>query len=349
MTTVNKARPRFPLVVLMIVAFGAAGCKGCNPMSPASAGGGSREVWVSPNIGSRDFLELFSNPDAWSTARSRITGIGFSGAHLLADPCSTCGENTLNNFLTVVPGGAFRWLAAHQLKIVLEAPSVKSFDCQAASTGAQTLQGIGNVAANGGAVAYVAMDEPFISALPPNQAFAASMPTCNFTVQQTAVAVAGYVARINAAYPNVRVGLIEPYPYFSAKQIESFVTALAAAGITLPFFHLDYDETFLSVDPAPDFLEFRNFFSQRQIPFGIIIIGSNGTNDQLATNGALVAALRISSVLGIHTLQHVLFESWLDYPPTAGQQTLLLYPDNLPDNVQTTMMGMANVVLTDMP
>ena len=36
------------------------------------------------------------------------------------------------------------------------------------------------MAANGGAVAYVAMDKPFISALPPNQAFAASMPTCEF-------------------------------------------------------------------------------------------------------------------------------------------------------------------------
>jgi hypothetical protein len=346
---VNRRSARIRLGVLTIVALGAAACKNCNPMSPASAAVGSHEVWVSPNIGSQDFLALFSNPDAWATARSKITGIGFSGAHLLEAPCPTCGQNTLDNFLAVVPGGAFRWLAAHQLKIVLEAPSVKSWDCQAATTGAQTVQGLANVAANGGTVADIAMDEPFISALPPNQSFAASMPTCNFTVPQTAAAVAAYVARINAAYPGVRIGLIEPYPYFSAAQIESFVTALASAGVNLPFFHLDYDESFLSVDPGPDFLEFRKFFAARQIPFGIIIIGTNGTNDQLATNGALVAALRISSVLGIHTLQHILFESWLDYPPTAATQTLLLYPDNLPDNVQTTMMGMVNVVLGDMP
>jgi hypothetical protein len=348
-TTVNRRSARVRLSVLMSVALCTVGCKDCNPMSPASELGGAREVWVSPNIGSRDFLDLFSNPDAWSTARSKITGIGFSGSHLLDDPCGSCGENTLPNFLTVVPGGAFRWLAAHQLKIVLDAPSVKSWDCQAATTVAQTMQGIVNVTANGGTIAYVAMDEPFISALPPNQAFAASIPTCNFTVQQTASAVGAYVARINTAYPGVRVGLIEPYPYFSATQIESFITALAAVGINLPFFHLDYDQTFLSVDPAPDFLEFRNFFRQRQIPFGIIMVGTNGTNDQLATNGALVAALRISNVLGIHTLQHVLFESWLDYPPTRGYQDLRLYPDNLPDSVQTTMTGMVNQVLDNMP
>jgi len=324
------------------------GCKDCNPTAPDTLASGTREVWVSPNIGSRDFLDLFSNPDAWPKARSKATAIGFYAGNLVDEPCDLCGDNTLRNFLSVVPGGAFRWLTDHRLKVAIEAPSVKPWDCTAALPGTQTLAALGNVTANGGRAAFVAMDGPFVSALAPNQPFAASMDTCHFSVEQTAAVVAAYVSRIRRAYPDVAVGLIEPYPYFGAAEIESFVTALSAAGVTLSFFHLDYDQNFLSVDPTAEFLELRNFFRARQIPFGIIIIGSNGTNNELATNGALVAALRISNVLGIQTMSHVLFQSWLDYLPALPQQDLRLYPDNLPETVPTTLMGLVNVVLDSM-
>ena len=110
----------------MIVAFGGGQLQGLQPhvasvgrrRLPRSVGVPEHRLTRFP----RTLLEPRRLGDGAIEDHARI---GFSGAHLLADPCSTCGENTLNNFLTVVPGGAFRWLAAHQLKIVLEAPSVK--------------------------------------------------------------------------------------------------------------------------------------------------------------------------------------------------------------------------------
>ena len=343
---VRPSRVALPLAILWTLA--AAACNGCNPVEPGGPTG-SREVWMSPNVGSLDFLDLFSRPDAWTRARSKVTTIGFTGGALLDEPCSICGPNTLHAFLTVVPGGAFRWLASRNLKIAVGAASVKAWDCSAATTASQAIAGLENVSANGAAASFLAMDEPFTSGLPPNQNYAASMPTCGFTVAQTTTNVRSYVQRVQAAFPGVQIGLIEPYPYFSAAQIESFVASLSDAGVKLAFFHLDYDENFLSIDPTSDFLEFRSFFQKRQIPFGIIIIGTNGTSNVTAANGALVAALRISRTLGIRSQPHVLFESWLDYPPASPAQDLRLYPDNLPEDGQTTMTGLVNTVLETMP
>ena len=341
-------RPSGLLSLAILATFAATACKGCNPVEPGGLTA-SREVWMSPNVGSLDFLDLFTSPEEWAQARSKVTTIGFTGAALVDEPCSICGPNTLQAFLSAVPGGAFRWLASHNLKIAVEAASVKAWDCSAATPASQAVAGLGNISANGAAASFLAMDEPFTSGLPPNQSYAASMPTCGFTVAQTTVNVRAYVQRVQAAFPGVQIGLIEPYPYFSAKQIESFVTSLADAGVRLAFFHLDYDENFLSIDPTSDFLEFRNFFGAHQMPFGIIIIGLNGTSNVTASNGALVAALRISRTLGIHSQPHVLFESWLDYPPASPAQDLRLYPVNLPDDVQTTMTGLVNTVLDSMP
>ena len=318
------------------ISLAAASCRDCNPASPSSFTEPSREVWVSPNVASRDFLDLFTRSDEWRTARGKVSTIGFFDAQVRHEPCDLCGPNTLDRFLHVVPEGAFRWLRANRLWVAIEAPSVKASDCSAAANAGFAEEAIRNVEDAGGAVRWVAMDEPFTSGL----------PSCHQTIDETAAAVAGYVRMVNGAFPGTGVGLIEPYPFFSEQQIESFLDALERAGVHLPFFHVDFDSSYPDVDFRTDLNALRAFCWQHGIRFGVIMIGSDGSSSQAAISGALDRATLLSGVLGLRAEDHILFESWLDVPSLRGQQDERLYPDNLPENDPFTMMGLVNTALT---
>ena len=49
------------LILHLFFALASTACKDSSLVSPSALNGGAHEVWVSPNIGSRDFLDLFSN------------------------------------------------------------------------------------------------------------------------------------------------------------------------------------------------------------------------------------------------------------------------------------------------
>jgi hypothetical protein len=329
----------FGRVAALCLCLASASCYDCNPASPSDPQKSGQQVWVSPNVASRDFLNLFLEPDAWREARTKVTTIGFFDSQLRYDACDLCGPNTIDNFLHVIPGGAFRWLAAHRLGTAVEAGAIKVWDCTAELNTSFVLQAVGNVEGNGGAVHFVALDEPLASAI----------PFCHETVDQAAGFVRAYVERVRAAYPAVQIGLIEPYPFLSIRQIESFIDALGAAGTTVPFFHLDFDPSSPNVTVVPDLHEIQSFCRARNIAFGVIIIGSNGSSSAAAVAGAMDFAAGLSQKLGIRSQDHVLFESWLDEPSARGERDLRFYPDNLPESNATTMMGLVNYVVDNLP
>ena len=317
--------------------------------SKNSRGSGFLEVWVSPNLGSKDFVDLAKYPEQWSRAKSRVTVIGFYDGQVRPGYCDICGVNTLSNFVNAVPGGFFQWLNRNGIKIAIETGSVKGWNCGRLPDDAigNTLEAISSVEANGGRVSYIAMDEPFASGAPPKDPTSWLNP-CGYGVEKTAEMVKYYTDGVNRVYPGVRIGLIEPYPHFGPLEIESFVNALEAIGVHLPFFHLDFDPNYRDVDFGNGIRELRDFFAQKGIPFGVIIIGGNGYSNESVFNGAMNMAMRVNSTIGLGSQDHLIVQSWLNVPgqgtTATGHSDLRLYPDNLPESVPATMTGTVNAI-----
>ena len=338
--------------VVLLGVWSSACFEDCSPTNPGSFNSNhkSNEVWVTPNVGSRDMLDLFTEPDKWANARAQITIFGFAYYHTdFPVLCPFCGRNTLSNFLTVVPGGAFRWLTEHGIKIAIETGSVKPYDCERENVDeiVQTKRAIGNVQSSGGIVNYIAMDEPFATGQPVNQPWGDKSLSCNLTVQENAKRVKTYIDEVTAEYPGVQIGDIEPYPYFSAQQIQQFIQAMLDNGTRLAFFHLDYDPNSNEDNQVEDIRALRNFCRQNGIPFGIIIIGANGSSNETAASGFLLHASRVQEIIGIHDQEHIHLETWADsfILPSTDANTKL-YPDNLPESDPTTMMGLVPQILS---
>ena len=109
-------------------------------------------VWFAPNMGSRDYPELFTKPEQWTVARSRINVYKFYTQNVLNVPCQICGDNTLSTF---VDAQAFHKLTDWGIAIGVEVGAVKQWGC----TGTEELRvaeaAIQNIRANGGTVTFL--------------------------------------------------------------------------------------------------------------------------------------------------------------------------------------------------
>jgi hypothetical protein len=168
------------------------------------------------------------------------------------------------------------------------------------------------------------MDEPF---------FSGRLPECDGpdpgpTLQR----LQRYFAYVRFAAPAVRIGLIEPYPAFSATALDGFLTAMADRGIAPAFFHLDVDinalrrnDTFAADVPA---LAAR--CAQLHVPFGVIITGLSGDSDPLYIQQAQNLVDRVNRAFP-DVLPQLIFQSWAE-----SRTGLRITPTNLPETVPNT-------------
>ena len=99
-----------------------------------------------------------------------------------------------------------------------------------------------------------------------------------------------YFANVRFAAPAVEIGLIEPYPTFSADQLLAIVREMAARGIRPAFFHLDADLNQLKKgsDPYPqDLRTLDDGLRAMGVRFGIIFWGHSGDSDALYYGDAM--------------------------------------------------------------
>jgi hypothetical protein len=281
-------------------------------------------VWFAPNMGSTDHVELFTNPDAWATERQLIDVFQFHSAVLFAEPCPICGDNSLT---TLGAADAFRQLAEWEIAIAVEVGAVYEGGCDGA---ANYLRDAGvvidNVAAQGGSVRILSMDEPLLHGGPkPVQS------ACDYTAAELAVETADFVRSVNADQPDVIVGLTEPYPHFSVAELQDWILELESNGVVLPFFHLDVDMERVRVEDhnvTRDLRSLRDFCEQRGIAFGVILT-SNWT--QSGSNRAYYRSTLdwIATVKqAIGRPHHVIFESWQGPAPSGHHEV----PVNLDHN-----------------
>jgi hypothetical protein len=231
----------------------------------SASGAEAPSVWFAPNSESPDFLEIFSKPESWASARKRVRVFKFGPAQL-----GTLSRSGLNSFLDLKNADAFKKLKQWGISIAIEAPAVKEWDCASERAARITLGYIRNVRSAGGEVSYVAMDEPLVS----------GVRSCQLEIEGAAVRTAAYVRNIlrdvdNAARAGeVTIGDIEPYPSFSVDQLKRWINALSINGFKPGFFHLDVDLRRVAsrpeLDLASDLRELKMFMKDKGVSFGII-------------------------------------------------------------------------------
>lgn len=291
------------ILVVMTVACG----RPTGPGTPPA----DRFAILAPASASVDLSTMFepAGLPQWSQARSRIRAFQFY-QQSLRNTCTTCGNNSVSRLLNGVPNGAFRYLKEHDIQIGVEAGAVKEHTCDGRELGRVLIHDVRPLYETGAHVTYVAMDEPFTAALPVrgNSPFG----RCNFTIDQTVVEVGAFMATVRATYPDIRFGLIEPYPYFTMDEIMTFIRALEEnEGVGLRFFRLDFDVRHrLNADTnsRADLRRLKDFLAGRRIEFEVIVTGYDGRTDAASVASAVALAYEVSGVVGRPNA--VVFQDW---------------------------------------
>jgi len=255
---------------------------------------------LAPASGSSDLAMMFTDEGAplWEQARSRLRGFQFY-QQILRSACPTCGPNSGLQLAQVRPGGAFSWLTQQGIQIGVEAGAVKEHTCNGRQLALVALDDISVIYASGGHVTFLAMDEPFTAGLADSSSDA--VPNCGLSIDDTVVQVQAFVETVLAAHPEIRIGLIEPYPRFSVAQIASFIDALRNVGVRLPFFRIDLDlrlrrNTDANVDA--DLRQLRGFLASRGMDFEVIVTGYDGETNAAAVASAMALAYEVAGAIG---------------------------------------------------
>jgi hypothetical protein len=282
-------------------------------------------VWFSPGPGTIDFIRLFERPEEWAHTRQLFSVFKFYQQHTHVGGSPIVGPNS---YEALTRAGVFRTLGQWGKKIALESWAVKEFYCTPDASGmaaavADTVKAVRAVEASGGTVAYLAMDEPFVSGRD---------PVCGGpALEPTADRVATYMRGVQGVLPAVKIGWIEAYPFSSAAAIESALGLLTARGVPPAFFHLDVDVRGMRPDRddfARDVTRLRAVCRDRNIPFGYIIWGYNGDSDTLYSLDAdRQAGLLADTLRGDDLPEHLVFQSW-----AVSSTGLLITPSNLPED-----------------
>lgn len=308
--------------------------KGVSIQSDSQASGGQfvlfsnsksqTEVWFGPDFASADFINLFTEEDKWPVARSKVHV--FAWFNMQLDPtCPICGPNTL---AALTEADAFRKLkdwgiiqAAHGAPVK---PTINY--CTAIKSAPLTINKIKYIEDHGGEIGYISMDEP----LHGGQATVNGI-TCGFTPSQSAFETADFIKRVNAVYPDVKIGDVEPYPYFSFDQLKAWIEEVESHGVKLAFFQLDVnpsDRAYSEQAFKTGSKDFQLYLKNKGIPFGVIInhIGANNRTDQEYFEGAMKWASVVKSSVGL--TEQTIFQSWI-YRTGTGVRDI---PINLPEN-----------------
>jgi hypothetical protein len=286
-------------------------------------------------MGSRDYVELFTKPEQWSAARSRIDVFKFHTQNVLAYPCAICGNNTLNAFVDVQ---AFQRLTEWGIAIGVDVGAVKEWGCTGSEEFRVAKETVQNIRANGGIVTFLIMDEPFMG----GEWAPSGSKACGHTMEQSADVTEWFMRRVKAVYPDIIVGDTEPYPYFSVAELEQWIEALEERGATPAFFHLDVNMVQARMDGtdvAGDLQTLRQFFRDHDIPFGVIL--TSNTNWDAASNRAYFDStmewIRIVND-AIGRPQHVIFNSWLGPAPSGAHELPINLPENDPSEYSHTRL-----------
>jgi hypothetical protein len=216
-------------------------------------------IWFGPDNDTADLLDLFKQPQLWVEARSKLSVLKL-GPQQVSDG----GPPHPNNLSDMRSANAFQLLRSWGIKLAIEAPAIKKWDCTGANALDYTLKLVRNVEQSGGRVDFISMDGPLIDA----------MRDCGDTLETAAAKTATYIRGLKSQLPDVEIGESEPYPANSVDKIHRWYGALVGNGVQPTFFHMDANVHFLDIhreiDVASDLRGYSHFLRSHGIRFGVV-------------------------------------------------------------------------------
>ena len=179
---------------------------------------------------------------------------------------------------------AIEELKQAKIAIGIEAGGLRDWNCSGIGLALHEYQAIRRIVNYGGKVDYIALDSPFAHTL------ASGMPNaCNFTPEEASYQLSAYIRTIRIYSPAVKIGIIEPVPWYTVGKfpnnygnnfgdliylLDTLLSVLEEQGQEIAFFHADspYDYN-ISVykDQGWDKLrELQEQVQNRGLRFGII-------------------------------------------------------------------------------
>ena len=288
------------------------------PLPPMPTGPGR------PFTGSDDFMDLFEPEAPWVEAQVRL--------HVF----KLYGEWVAYHATDAQLRQAVLAIRARGLALAVEAgPLNATAECGQGIEGfAGTDEGTliaGRILAAGGTLDLIAMDEPYYYGH-----FYDGPNACNWSAEEIAAEVDGFIQHMRGFFPDVRVGDTEPtpHPVMAADYTGWLSTFRETAGYDLDFLHLDIDWS--RTDWPVMANEIDAFGEEFGVQVGIIYNGGGVVSDD--ETYLSIAGERVKNYELAHggTPEHVLFQSWDDKPDRA-----------LPDSDEFTFTGFILEYLLD--
>lgn len=299
----------------------------------------ANEVWFTSNVGTPDFLDMFSQPNKWENARSKINIMKFYVYQFTVDDtsqCKWCGDNIYPNF---VARNVFEKLNDWGIDIAIEAGSVKPGSCDGEVTAAEVIRAFRRVKAQGSVIKHISMDEPFISGEDP----------CNQSPEETARYTANWMKTVREAHRDIygadetlRIGLIEAYPHFSMDQIINYNRLLKRYGATFEFIHIDPDHWAIrnkkmsDAKVRSDYTKLKSYAQGEEVPVGMYFWGHGDGKkvDHAKYERDVMDLINKTKRWYGGAPEHIQIQSWADSGPDER-----VVPNNLPESWKYSHMS----------
>jgi hypothetical protein len=253
-------------------------------------------------IGSEDFMSLFEPDAPWETAANHVQVFKLYGEWVGA-------HATDAQLRQAVDGIIGRGMALAVEAGPLDPPAECGQGVEGFAGKEEGLRIAARIAAAGGTLQLIAMDEPYFFAHVydgPN--------ACHWPVEKIAAEVGDFVRVMRAAVPGVIIGDTEPLSGAAdAAAYKSWLdTFRRVNGFDLAFLHMDVDWS--RVAWAQEVQSIAQYGSQIGVPVGMIYIGNGfDPTDEAWLSAAGERVKKLEVTTGVSP-DHVLFQSWNDKP-----------------------------------
>lgn len=301
-----------------------------------------KTIWFSPNLQSADYHQVLTQD--WNSNRA-VGVFKFHSGNLAGDQ-QIRTRMAPNDYWGIKSADGFRKLQAQGLRLAVELGVIKGDVpgwCDGAVLGEEMVRIIDRIAADGGNVELVTMDEPM------NQVAGTPGSNCGYSLERVADETAKWMRIVRAAKPNVQIIDIESYPNHTVDELKSFVNLLSARGQQLDGFHLDVNRESSDTVRGTDFskageqeklIGLANFLKERTIRFGLIYWGQ-----RIASDEVYMADIRRfydqTPDLRAH-VSDIIFQSWHPAPDNS-----LRIPKNFGDPLSSHISGMFQALESD--
>jgi hypothetical protein len=278
----------------------------------------SAEFWVAttspfsrdpgrPHVAA-DYLDLFQDGSQWDSAAENLRVFKIDWAFVDRSPVDVLRKS-------------FDALQKRGISLAWEMGAIPpGKDCGNGTEGyaGDTEKRLSRIKEAGGRLDYIAMDEPFWFGH-----FAKTKNTCDLTLSELASGVAKQLAAVYAAFPDVKVGDIEPViggsaDNFASELFDWFDEFAKATGRPLSFFHADVNWQGNGEEELPA-IEAR--LRAKKIRFGVIINGDpKASSDTAWTDAAMSHLQRVVDIDRLNP-DDIVFQSWDDRPTRVLPET----------------------------